>query len=229
MSDDRLQLLRTLEALLFAVAEPMAEAAILRHLPEGADVRGLLDELAALYAGRGVNLVPRDGKWAFRTAGDLAGRLQIEVPVTRKLSRAAVETLAVIAYHQPITRGEIEEIRGVTLSRGTLDTLLELGWIRPRARRQTPGRPVTWAVSDAFYDHFGLEGPDGLPGIEELRATGLLERTSPTAALGGRAMRDLAGPEAAEPAEALDEEALVDGLELDEPEPAAVNPAQRSA
>ena len=147
MSEDRFQSLRLLEAMLFANDQPVGETALAARLPEGTPVPALLEELAGLYANRGVNLVCRDGGWAFRTAPDLGGLLQIEKEVVRKLSRAAVETLAIIAYHQPVTRAEIEEIRGVALSKGTLDTLLEVGWIRPRGRRQTPGRPVTWATS----------------------------------------------------------------------------------
>ena len=188
MSEDRFQSLRLLEAMLFANDQPVSEAALAARLPDGTPVPALLEELAGLYANRGVNLVCRDGGWAFRTAPDLGALLQIEKEVVRKLSRAAVETLAIIAYHQPVTRAEIEEIRGVALSRGTLDTLLEAGWIRPRGRRQTPGRPVTWATSASFYDHFGLEGRDSLPGIEELRAAGLLETRSAIAVLGAQAM-----------------------------------------
>jgi segregation and condensation protein B len=188
MSEDRFQSLRLLEALLFAAPEPVGEAVLAARLPEGAAVPALLEELAGLYANRGVNLVCRDGGWAFRTAPDLAGLLRIEKEVARKLSRAAVETLAIIAYHQPVTRAEVEEIRGVALSRGTLDTILEAGWIRPKGRRRTPGRPVTWVTTEGFYDHFGLEGRDSLPGIEELRAAGLLETRSAIAVLGAQAM-----------------------------------------
>jgi segregation and condensation protein B len=222
--EDRFQLLRFLEAMLFASAEPVAATALAGRMPEGADVPGLLDELAALYANRGVNLVQREGRWAFRTAPDLASRMQIETEVQRKLSRAAVETLAIIAYHQPVTRGEIEEIRGVALSRGTLDTLLEAGWIRPKGRRRTPGRPVTWVTTDTFLDHFGLESRDALPGIEELKAAGLLETGSAISMLGMQAMQAAMPPgdggqgdetedSAEEEAGELDEEALVAGLE----------------
>ncbi len=218
MNEERFQLLRVIEAVLFAVPEPMAEAAIASHLPADADVGALMNELAGHYGDRGINLVRRDGKWAFRTASDLAGRLRIEVPAIRRLSRAAVETLAIVAYHQPVTRAEIEEIRGVALSRGTLDTLLELGWVRPKGRRQTPGRPVTWATTDAFYDHFGLQGPDALPGIEELRSAGLLEIGSAISALGVREMDEAAPADGAEEAEPLDEEALVEALDIDDEE-----------
>ncbi len=192
MSDDRFQLLRLLEAILFASSEPLAEKAFAARLPEGTDLPGLLQELAGLYANRGVHLTQQGERWAFRTAPDLAGRLQIETTVPRRLSRAAIETLAIIAYHQPVTRAEIEEIRGVALSKGTLDTLLEAGWIRPKGRRQTPGRPVTWVTTDEFLNHFGLESRDALPGIEELRAAGLLDARSAISTLGAQAMAAVA-------------------------------------
>ena len=175
--------LRLVEALLFASAEPVAPVALARHLPEGTDLAGLLDRLQSDYEGRGVNLVRVGGRWAFRTAQDLAGRLKIETESKRKLSRAAIETLAIIAYHQPVTRGEIEEIRGVALSKGTLDTLLEAEWVRPKGRRRTPGRPVTWGTTDDFLDHFGLENLDALPGLAELKAAGLLDTRPAIAAL----------------------------------------------
>jgi segregation and condensation protein B len=172
---ERGEQLRLLEALLFAAAEPLSEAALALRLGEGADVAGLLRELAADYAGRGVNLVRAAGGWTFRTAPDLAADLRIEQRVARKLSRAAVETLAVIAYHQPVTRAEIEQIRGVVVARGTLDALLEAGWVRPRGRRDTPGRPLNWVTTPAFLAHFSLDSLADLPGIEELRAAGLLD------------------------------------------------------
>lgn len=227
--EDHFQLLRYLEAMLFASAEPVAVAALVARMPDGTDVPALLEELSALYANRGVNLVHREGRWAFRTAADLAAHMQIETEVPRKLSRAAVETLAIIAYHQPVTRGEIEEVRGVALSRGTLDTLLEAGWIRPKGRRRTPGRPVTWVTTDAFLDHFGLESRDALPGIEELKAAGLLETGSAVSTLGMQAMAAAMPPgdggeeredgqeddqsEDGEDAGELDEEALIAGLD----------------
>jgi segregation and condensation protein B len=170
------QALRLLEALLFATDRPLSQAAIAERLPDGVDVAALLAELQATYANRGVNLVKVGSAWAFRTAPDLGAMLTIEREVSRKPSRASVETLAIIAYHQPITRAEIEEIRGVGLSKGTLDSLFEAGWIRPRGRRRTPGRPVTWGTTEAFLDHFGLESLDDLPGLDELKATGLLDR-----------------------------------------------------
>jgi segregation and condensation protein B len=167
--------LRILEALLFAAGEPVDETALGRALPEAADVPALLVELASHYQGRGVALSQIAGKWAFRTAPDLASFLEMEVKVARRLSRAAVETLAIIAYHQPITRGEVEEIRGVALSRGTLDLLLELSWIRPMGRRRTPGRPVTWGTSPGFLEQFNLNALSDLPGVDELKAAGLLD------------------------------------------------------
>ncbi|MEE9140282.1 MAG: SMC-Scp complex subunit ScpB [Alphaproteobacteria bacterium] len=169
------QQLRLLEALLFAAAEPLDEATLIGRLPDGAELPALLDELAGLYANRGVRLVKVGRHWAFRTAPDLTSFLQIERHVSRRLSQAAVETLAIIAYHQPVTRAEVEEIRCKTLSRGTLDVLLEAGWIRPKGRRRSPGRPVTWGTTEGFLDHFGLENLEDLPGIEELKATGLLD------------------------------------------------------
>ena len=167
--------LRLLEAILFASRDPVSERALVHRLPEGADIEGLLKELQRHYADRGVNLVRAGRSWAFRTAPDLSQQLNQEIDVPRKLSRAAVETLAIIAYHQPVTRAEIEEIRGVGLSRGTLDMLLEAEWIRPKGRRRTPGRPTTWGTTDGFLDHFGIEDVGDLPGMEELKAAGLLD------------------------------------------------------
>ena len=186
---ERSQRLRLVEALLFAAAEPLDEAALTRHLEDAADVRELLAELAETYAGRGVNLVRLAGGWAFRTAPDLAARLRIERRVTRKLSRAAVETLAVIAYHQPVTRAEIEEIRGVALGKGTIDTLMQAGWVRPKGRRAGPGRPLLWATTPDFLAYFGLDTLAELPGVDELRAAGLLD-LGPAADGEGARMRD---------------------------------------
>ncbi len=166
---------RILEAMIFASAEPVSEKALARLLPEGASIAVALKELKAHYAGRGVNLVKAGKSWAFRTALDLGPHLNREVEVSRKLSRAAVETLAIIAYHQPVTRGEIEEIRGVGLSKGTLDNLFAAGWIGPKGRRRTPGRPVIWVTTDGFLDHFGLEAIGDLPGMDDLKAAGLLD------------------------------------------------------
>ena len=167
--------LRLLEALLVAASEPLDTATLSERLPPEADVGALIARLKDDYDGRGVNPVRVAGKWALRTAEDLAADLHRHVDVTRKLSRAAVETLAIIAYHQPVTRAEIEETRGVGLSRGTLDILLEAGWIRPKGRRRTPGRPITWVTTESFLDNFGLDALDDLPGIDELRAAGLLD------------------------------------------------------
>lgn len=187
MSVERLELLRRLEAMLFASAEPLSETFLLSRLPEGAELASLIEELQQQYANRGVNLVKRGKGWAFRTAPDLAEFFTLERETPRKLSRAGVETLAIIAYQQPITRAEIEEIRGVALSKGTLDILLEAGWIRPRGRRRVPGRPVTWGTTEHFLDFFGLEALDALPGIDELKAAGLLDRR---AGVGAIAMRE---------------------------------------
>jgi segregation and condensation protein B len=166
---------RLIEALLFASPEPLSEAELNLRLGEDADIAALLRELADDYAGRGINLVGLAGGWTFRTAPDLAGALRSERQVERRLSRAAVETLAVIAYHQPVTRAEIEAIRGVTIARGTLDRLLEAGWVAPRGRRETPGRPLNWVTTPHFLAHFGLGTLAELPGVEELRASGLLD------------------------------------------------------
>ena len=171
--------LRIIEALLFASAEPLTEEAIHEHLSEGADVAVLIAELQTLYASRGVNVVKVAGKWAFRTAEDLGFLLSKETVHTRRLSKAALETLSIIAYHQPCTRAEIEEIRGVTTSKGTLDVLLETGWVRLRGRRRAPGRPVTYGTTDAFLEHFGLETIRDLPGLDELKGAGLLSSNLP--------------------------------------------------
>jgi segregation and condensation protein B len=176
---DRAHRLRLAEALLFAAGEPLSEDALAQRLGEASDIVGLLRELAGHYDGRGVNLVRLADGWAFRTAPDLAPHLRSERPVTRKLSRAAIETLAIIAYHQPVTRAEIEDIRGVALGKGTLDTLMEAGWVRPKGRRMTPGRPLIWVTTKSFLTHFGLAALTDLPGIDELRASGLLDLTPP--------------------------------------------------
>ncbi|NFV79955.1 SMC-Scp complex subunit ScpB [Magnetospirillum aberrantis] len=195
--------LRLIEAILFASAEPLDERALAERLPEGVAVADVLAELQAQYAPRGVNLMRREGKWAFRTATDLAGQLMIEQTQTRRLSRAAIEVLAIIAYNQPITRAEIEEVRGVALSKGTLDLLFEAGWIRPKGRRRTPGRPLQWATSDGFLDHFGLESLEDLPNLKELKAAGLLDTRPAADAYGNRAVEG---------------DAPVDTLDDDEPE-----------
>jgi segregation and condensation protein B len=176
---DHGEALRIAEALLFAAAEPLGRDELAGRLPEGADIDAILADLREGYAGRGVNLVQVAGKWSFRTAGDLSFVLARDVIEPRKLSRAAMETLAIIAYHQPVTRAEIEEIRGVATSKGTLDLLLETGWIRLRGRRKTIGRPVTYGTTPAFLSHFGLDAVEDLPGLEELKGAGLLEGRLP--------------------------------------------------
>ncbi len=199
--------LRLLEAVLFASAEPLSERALANRLPDEIDLKALLTALQTDYAGRGVTLVERGKSWAFRTAEDLAGIFEKEMDVARKLSRAAVETLAIVAYHQPVTRGEIEETRGVSLSKGTLDTLFEAGWIKPGKRRETPGRPLTWSTTDDFLDHFGLETLRDLPGVKELKAAGLLE--SGPAINAYRSTGEMA-PASGETGDLLPSEALMD-------------------
>src|SRR5271165_6241636 len=171
--------LRLLEALLFASTEPLDQAALAKRMPDGVDIKVALAQLQADYASRGVNLVRIANKWTFRTAGDLSWLMTRESTETRKLSRAAIETLAIIAYHQPVTRAEIEDIRGVSTSKGTLDVLLETGWIKPRGRRKTPGRPITFGTTDGFLGHFGLQSIGDLPGLDELKGTGLLDGRLP--------------------------------------------------
>jgi len=219
MSLDRFQQVRILEAILFAASEPLPEDMLQSRLPEGAEVRPLLEELKGLYANRGVNVVKIGKGWALRTAADLTPHLKIETVVRRRLSRAAIETLAIIAYHQPVTRAEIEDIRGVAVSRGTLDILLEAGWIRPRGRRRAPGKPVTWGTSDSFLDHFGLEGLDALPGIEELKATGLLDRRTGVGTLAMQSSEaEEEGGEGEEPEDEDDEEEFDEDVDLSDEE-----------
>ena len=171
--------LRILEALLFASDTPLRAVDMAPYLGEGVNVDGLLLHLQAQYEGRGVNLVRRGDGWAFRTAEDLGFLLRREEHETRPLSRAALETLSIIAYHQPATRAEIEEVRGVATGKGTLDLLMEAGWVKMRGRRRTPGRPVTYGTTDAFLDHFGLESLSDLPGLDELKGAGLLSGRLP--------------------------------------------------
>ena len=171
--------MRLLEALLFAAAVPLDEKTLGSRLPEDVDLKASLRALQAEYSTRGVNLVRIAGKWTFRTAGDLSWLLTKEATVPKKLSRAAIETLAVIAYHQPVTRAEVEEIRGVVMSKGTFDVLMETGWIRPRGRRKAPGRPITYGTTEDFLSHFGLEELGNLPGLEELKGSGLLDNRLP--------------------------------------------------
>ena len=171
--------LRLLEALLFAAGEPLDEKTLAGRMPAGAGVRTALRRLQTEYAPRGVNLVRIGNKWAFRTANDLAWLLTHEAIQPKKLSRAALETLAIIAYHQPVTRAEIEEIRGISGAKGTLDVLLEVGWIRPRGRRKAPGRPITYSTNEDFLSHFGLESLSDLPGLDELKGAGLFDGSLP--------------------------------------------------
>src|SRR3989440_591200 len=175
----RAEELRLLEAMLFASSEPLDEKSLAERLPQGVAVHAALLRLQEDYATRGVHLVRIGGKWTFRTAGDLSWLLSKETVETRKLSRAAVETLAIIAYHQPVTRAEIEEIRGVVASAGTLDVLMEIGWVRPRGRRRAPGRPITYGTTEQFLDHFGLDAIKDLPGLTELKGAGLLDSNLP--------------------------------------------------
>ncbi len=166
---------RMVEAILFASETPLSMDDIAERVPEGVDIPAHLDALADDYQNRGVNLVRLAGKHMFRTADDLSFLLRREVDEPRKLSRAAVETLSIIAYHQPVTRTEIEEVRGVTISKGTLDVLMEAGWVRMLGRKRTPGRPVTYGTTDEFLVHFGIESIKDLPGLQELKAAGLLD------------------------------------------------------
>jgi segregation and condensation protein B len=175
----RAEELRLLEAMLFASADPLDEKSLAARLPQGTNVREALVRLQEEYATRGVNLLRIGGKWTFRTANDLSWLLSKETVETRKLSRAAIETLAIIAYHQPVTRAEIEELRGVSTSKGSVDVLLETGWIRPRGRRKSPGRPLTYGTSEAFLSHFGLDAVGDLPGLEELKGAGMLDGRLP--------------------------------------------------
>jgi len=168
--------LKILEALLFAAPNPLTPQSILERMPKDADLAVLLPQLQANYNDRGIQLVEINGAYAFRTSSDVVDALTIEKDVERKLSRAALETMAVIAYHQPITRAEIENIRGVATHKGTIDQLLEMGWIKPGKRRETPGRPLTWLTTNGFLDQFGLGSIMELPGLEDLKAAGLLDR-----------------------------------------------------
>lgn len=172
---DYVQETRIVEALLFAATEPVSTDFLAERLPEGVDIGAILEDIRTLYSDRGVNLTRVAGKWSLRTAEDLSPHLRIERKVSRKPSRAAVESLAIIAYHQPVTRSEVEEIRGVSVSKGSFDVLLEAGWIKPVGRRRTPGRPTTWGTTPGFLEEFGLDSLADLPGIDELKASGLLD------------------------------------------------------
>jgi segregation and condensation protein B len=206
-AEEHARKLRVLEALLFAASEPLDERMLGGHLDSGDDVAALLADLARSYAGRGINLVRVAGKWQFRTAEDLSYLLEKYAVEERRLSKAALETLSIIAYHQPVTRAEIEEIRGVQCSPGTLDALLETGWIRIRGRRRAPGRPVTYGTSEAFLTHFSLESIKDLPGLAELKGAGLLDSTLPP---------DFTVPEPTEVAALMpDEDPLGDDAEVE--------------
>jgi segregation and condensation protein B len=176
---DRGEHLRIIEAMLFAATEPLTAEQLKTFLPEDADIDGLLADLVENYANRGVNLVQVAGKYMLRTAADVAYVLRRDTTQQKKLTKAGLETLAIIAYHQPVTRAEIEDIRGVAISKGTLDILLEIGWAKMRGRRKTPGRPVTYGVTEAFLTHFGLNEITDLPGLHELKAAGLLDANLP--------------------------------------------------
>jgi segregation and condensation protein B len=167
---------RLIEALLFASPSPLKRTLLQARIPATISIGDVLEELRKTYSGRGINLQNIGDAVAFRTASDLIDDLRLSVAVKRRLSAAAVETMSIIAYHQPVTRGDIESIRGVAVSKGTLDTLLEAGWIKPRGRRKVPGRPLQWGTTDGFLDHFGIEHLQDLPGLEELKAAGLLEK-----------------------------------------------------
>ena len=171
--------MRVIEALLFASSEPLEESALAARLPHGCDVKAALAELQRQYAGRGVHVARVAGRWMFRTAPDMAWLLAREEAEKKKLSRAAVETLAIVAYHQPVTRSEIEDIRGVAVSKGALDVLMEAGWVRMRGRRKAPGRPITYGTTHKFLIHFGLEQVSDLPGLDELQGAGLFEGKLP--------------------------------------------------
>lgn len=178
-SAGRREMLRVVEALLFAAKEPLSEEALAEHVAGDVEIGALLEELKAFYGGRGINLVQVAGKWAFRTADDLAFLLERYAVEERRLSRAALETLSIIAYHQPVTRAEIEEIRGVSTSKGTLDVLLETGWVKLRGRRKAPGRPITYGTTEEFLCHFGFDTIKDLPGLDELKGAGLLDGNLP--------------------------------------------------
>lgn len=190
-------LARAVEATLFAAAEPLSVGEIAAYVGPDVDVKSALAGLGALYAARGINLVERGGKWHFQTAPDLAHILRREREETRKLSRAAVETLAIIAYHEPVSRAEIESIRGVQISKGTLDVLMEAGWVRPAGRREVPGRPLTYATTQEFLAHFGLQSRRDLPGIDDLKAAGLLDPVD----LAFEALHEMADAELADESE----------------------------
>ena len=213
MTEINTHALKILEALIFASAEPVPKKVLEDKMPDGVDLESLLEELKIQYANRGVNLVRRGKGWAFRTDPLIAQSLMVNRTVNRKLSRAAVETLAICAYHQPVTRAEIEEIRGVGLSKGIMDVLFEAGWIRPRGRRRTPGRPVTWGTTERFLDHFAMESIDDLPGMDELKAAGLIDKRPAIQTLSTRANTTLANNP--DELEELPEKDLINEIPLD--------------
>ena len=176
---EMLEAVRICEALLFAASEPLSEAQLAARLPDSVELTDVLAELKRFYTPRGVNLVKAAGKWTFRTAGDLGWLLSRDSKEQKKLSRAALETLAICAYHQPVTRAEIEDIRGVAISKGTLDVLIETGWVRLRGRRKAPGRPVTYGTTEIFLSHFGLERVGDLPGLDDLKKSGMFDGKLP--------------------------------------------------
>jgi len=213
MTEINTHALKILEALIFASAEPVPKKVLEDKMPDGVDLESLLEELKIQYANRGVNLVRRGKGWAFRTDPLIAQSLMVNRTVNRKLSRAAVETLAICAYHQPVTRAEIEEIRGVGLSKGIMDVLFEAGWIRPRGRRRTPGRPVTWGTTERFLDHFAMESIDDLPGMDELKAAGLIDKRPAIQTLSTRANTTLTNNP--DELEELPEKDLINEIPLD--------------
>ncbi|MDG1030022.1 MAG: SMC-Scp complex subunit ScpB [Alphaproteobacteria bacterium] len=207
---------RVIEALIFASPAPVPRRALLPYLENEDQITEVLASIAARYDERsGIELSDIEGHYAFRTRADVAAFLTLERPIQRPLSRAALEVLAIIAYHQPVTRSEIEEIRGISLSRGTVDILLELGWIKPRGRRRTPGRPLTWGTSTAFLDHFGLQGVDDLPGIDELKSAGLLRKGQILGGIGEASHQDDDGPEDEVSDDLLDDDFLDGFVEED--------------
>jgi segregation and condensation protein B len=223
---DHAQQLRLLEAMLFAAAEPLTLEAIEARLPKDADAKTLIDELEAMYRDRGVTLVRVAGKFTMRTAPDLVDALKIERTVRRKLSRAAIETLAIIGYHQPVTRAEVEEIRGVELSRGTLDVLMEAGWIQPKGHRETPGRPALWVTTEQFLLHFGLDKLDDLPGVEDLKAAGLLDARPAVSAYSEEA--GLQFNEPSDPDDEQDDTEASDDDDIDDDDAAPAGPSPSS-
>ncbi len=208
-----MQHMRMLEAMLFASVRPLSEKELAERMPQGIDVGSMLEDLRGDYEKRGVSLEKVADKWTFRTASDLNYLFQKEAVEPKRLSKAGIETLSIIAYHQPVTRAEIEDIRGVTVSKGTIDLLLELGWIRLRGRKRTPGRPITYGTTDLFLEHFGLENVSDLPGMDDLKAAGLLSANLPPSFLVPDPSDELSDEE--DPLEDEEEPDLLDALEID--------------